>query len=286
MSNLGTRRTTIMNRRAGQTARLAYWGKRIGVSLCVLGVVAYGGFYLWTSGWIAQTERRIENKIYDVTADVGFAVKNLMVEGRTYTERDDLMRRIGIERDDPTFEADLGDIETRLEQISWVRDAVVERRLPDTVYVRLMERTPLALWQRKNELVAVDAEGNVLTSEDLGRFRNLLIIVGDDAPLHAADLAAMVAAEPDLKSRVESAKWVGDRRWDLYLKNGAIVRMPEDDIGQAVRRLAEAQKDGALMDRKVESIDLRDPVRIVVQTKPGAAQDYEASFSPDKEKGI
>jgi hypothetical protein len=36
------------------------------------------------------------------------------------------------------------------------------------------------------------------------------------------------------------------------------------------------------MDREIEAIDLRDPVRIVVQTKPGAVESYEASYTPDK----
>jgi cell division protein FtsQ len=282
MPNPGTRRTSILNRRAGQMARLTYFGKRLAIAASALGALAYGGFYLWSSGWVAQIERRIESKVYEITANAGFTVENLMIEGRVYTDRDDLKRRIGVERGDPTFAADLDDVEADLETISWVRDAIVERRLPGTLYIRLQERTPLALWQRKNKLVVVDSEGYVLAEEGLERFKNLVIVVGEDAPARAADLVAMIEAEPDMKERVESAKWVGDRRWDLYLKSGVIVRMPEDDIGQAVRRLAQAQQEGGLMDRKVESIDLRDPVRIVVQTRPGAAQEYEASFSSGK----
>ena len=60
------------------------------------------------------------------------------------------------------------------------------------------------------------------------------------------------------------------------------MKLPEEDIGQAVRRLAKAQSDAKLMDRKIESIDLRDPVRIIVQTAPGAAEDYQASYKPEK----
>ena len=92
----------------------------------------------------------------------------------------------------------------------------------------------------------------------------------------------MIQAEPALKARLESAKWIGGRRWDLYLKNGVAVRLPEDDQGQAIARLAKAQAEGGLMDRQIEAIDLRDPVRIVVQTKPGAVQEYQASYTPDK----
>jgi cell division protein FtsQ len=68
----------------------------------------------------------------------------------------------------------------------------------------------------------------------------------------------------------------------LYLKNGVSVKLPEDDLGQAVRRLANAQGEAGLMDRKIQSIDLRDPLRIVVQTAPGAAEEYQAAYHPQK----
>jgi cell division protein FtsQ len=109
-----------------------------------------------------------------------------------------------------------------------------------------------------------------------------MILVGEEAPTQAKDLVAMISAEDNLKIRVESAKWIGGRRWDLYLKNGVSVKLPEDDLGQAVRRLANAQGEANLMDRKIQSIDLRDPLRIVVQTAPGAVEEYQASYQPQK----
>lgn len=74
-------------------------------------------------------------------------------------------------------------------------------------------------------------------------------------------------------------------RWEtvgFVLKNGVEVRLPEEDIGQAIKRLADAQREAQLMDRNVLAIDLRDPMRIIVQTAPGKAEDYQASFRIQK----
>lgn len=212
----------------------------------------------------------------------GFAVANLLIDGRAFVARDDLKSILDVRRGQSVFEPDLALMQEKLEKLSWVKAATVERHLPDTIYVHLEERRPLALWQRKSQLSVVDADGEVLTQNHLSRFRPLLIIVGEDAPKHARDLVAILGAEPEFGQRVESAKWIGGRRWDIYLKNGVEIRLPEEDMGQAIRRLAEAQREAQLMDRDVSAIDLRDPLRIIVQTAPGQAEDYQASFSTQK----
>ncbi len=282
MASYGTSRSSIMKRRAGQKAQIVYWVKRTGIALGTLGVVTYAGFYLWASGWVQGTTVRMQKSFYTAAAERGFKVKNLVIDGRVNLDRTAIKHAIAVEKGSPIFAADLGGIEQSLEQISWVGDALVERRLPDTLYIKIRERAPIALWQRQGKLAVVDAQGVVLSDKNLDQFRDLPIIVGDEAPQRAPDLVAMIQAEPDLKTRLESAKWIGGRRWDLFLKNGVAVRLPEDDQGQAIARLSKAQKEGAIMDRQIEAIDLRDPVRIVVQTKPGAVESYEASYTPDK----
>lgn len=114
----------------------------------------------------------------------------------------DFKNPIDVERGKSIYQADLDDVRARLEDVTWVKSAVVERHLPDTVYIRLIENS-LALWQKNNKLSVVDEDGVVLTDMGLERFKNLLIIVGEHAPIHAAELVATIEAEPDLKSRVK-----------------------------------------------------------------------------------
>ncbi|MCB1551991.1 MAG: cell division protein FtsQ/DivIB [Alphaproteobacteria bacterium] len=282
MSRSGTRRTSILNRRAGQKARLSFWMKRLGFASLLILIGGSGAFYAYHSGRWHQFQIETTEAFHDSMEDHGFAVSNLLIDGRVFVDRDDLKAILNVDRGQSIFEPDLVVMKTKLENLDWVKSAVVERHLPDTLYVHLEERWPLVLWQRKNKLAVVDAEGHVLTEENLSRFKNLLIVVGEDAPHYAPELVAMLEAESDFAQRIESAKWIGGRRWDLFLKNGVEVRLPEEDIGQAIKRLADAQREAQLMDRNVLAIDLRDPMRIIVQTAPGKAEDYQASFRIQK----
>ena len=117
----------------------------------------------------------------------------------------------------------------------------------------------------------------MLADRDLETFRDLIIIVGQDAPAHIGELAGLLDLDLDLKSRVEAGMFVSGRRWDMRLRNGMTVRLPETDPGIALARLARAQRDDGILDKNLTVIDLRDADRIIVATKPGAAQDLEAA---------
>ena len=93
--------------------------------------------------------------------------------------------------------------------------------------MKIVERRPMALWQREKKLSLIDDEGVLITSQELRRFAHLLVVVGKNAPAHAASLIEILAKEPNLKKRVTAAVRVGDRRWNVQMDNGIYVRLPE-----------------------------------------------------------
>lgn len=208
-------------------------------------------------------------------------MQDILVEGRVYSDPDVLRAVINIERGDPIFAFDPVDAKDLIERLAWVKEAHVERRLPHTIYIGLVEREPIALWQNKQKIRVIDSEGVTLSDSRLAPFGDLLIVVGENAPAHAPEFLALLTAEPDIKKRTEAATWSGNRRWDLKLKNGVTVKLPESDVGLALRKLAQAQTDDGLLDKDLTIIDLREEGRITVQTKPGAVKDYQAGLQGD-----
>ncbi len=213
------------------------------------------------------------------SANAGYSVENILVEGRHFTDGETLKAIMGIEKHDPLFAYDLADIQIKIEKLSWVKTARVERRLPDTIYVHLEERVPMALWQRNKRLSLIDTEGKVVTDHKLERFKDLVIVVGEKAPEEATKFLQILDAEPEVLNRVEAITYVSNRRWNLKLKNGVTVKLPEDEMSLALRRLSVTQDKENIMDKDIEVIDVREHDRIIVQTKPGAVQEYQDSYS-------
>lgn len=278
----GTRRSTILKRRSGGTDRLILFIKRFGIGIAIVGGLFWVGSWFVMSGAMERTRNTIDNAINEKTAGYGFAVKNIIVEGRQYTDVDTLRAMVNMEKGDPIFSFEPAEAKKMVERISWVRSAHVERRLPDTIYIRIEERRPMALWQRNKRLSLIDADGVVLSDHNLAPWKHLMIVVGDDAPRKASELLTMLQAEPVIKDRVEAATLISGRRWDLKLKSGADVKLPEAELGLALRKLAVNHEEESLLDKDVLSIDVREEGRITVRTKPGAAQDYNGKSGASK----
>jgi cell division protein FtsQ len=208
---------------------------------------------------------------------LGFSVNEVFVEGRKNTPVAALRKALAVERGAPILFVDLAAARERLLALPWVSDVSVERVLPDTVVVHLIERRPMALWQHNGRFALIDATGTVIERDNLGRFSDLIVIVGDrTAAAEAAGLLATLGTEADLRERVSAAVRVSGRRWNLRFADGLDVQMPEEDLARGWRRLAEYDRRHGLLGLGLRVIDLRLPDRVVVRPMPATATDKEA----------
>jgi cell division protein FtsQ len=256
---------------AARTRRKRRWSRRTILAAgaaALLVLLAGTGWWLERSGVIAETARSAERAFFAWTAGWGMAVSDVEVEGRERTGREAILSALGVERGTPILAIDPADAKRRLEAIAWVRSASVERRLPDALYIRLVERQPLAFWQQHGKLVLVDRDGVVVPSDHLESFGALVVLVGADAPAAGAALLDMLAGEPALAPHVAAAVRIGGRRWNLRLDNGIDVALPEENAAAAWHRLAELERSDGILERDIELIDLRLADRLVVRTVP------------------
>ncbi len=207
-------------------------------------------------------------RLLDASAAFGLRVNDIRVEGRATTDRETILEALGARPGMPIFAVDPTHAKQQLESLPWVSSAAIERRLPDTIYVRLVEREPMALWQHAGKINLIDRSGAVIPVTRLDRFAKLPMVVGEDAAGHAAGLLNMLATQPDIAARVTAAIDVDGRRWNLRLDNAIDVLLPSDDPAAAWADLARLQRTNAILQRDVQAIDMRLPDRLVVRVAP------------------
>ncbi len=234
-------------------------------------VAAGTGWAAW-SGAPAKGLAQLGDRALALTTEWGFAVGEVMVIGRHHTERAALLAALDVARGMPILAVDLPAARDRIEALPWVEGVVIERRLPDVIVIRLIEREPLALWQHERRFSLIDRTGAILATRGLGRFADLPLVVGAGADRAAAALLAQLARRPALAARVHAASRVGDRRWDLHFQNGVIARLPSDGAGAALDRLARLTERDRILDNAILAIDLRQTDRLVIKTTPLGAE--------------
>lgn len=279
MALIGTRKKTIRRRGRHEAFKLRLRRAAV-IGACAIFAIWLGS-WVYLSGSITKAGQWGKNQMLDASVSAGFAVDNILVEGRVHADAEVLKALINVQKGDPLFSFDPVEAQGLIERISWVRAAHVERRLPDTLYIRLEERKPLALHQQKKTLRVLDEKGEAIATDNVARFKDLIVVLGEGAPEKAPGFIAHLSAEPALFVRVRSAKFIDKRRWDVTLDSNVKVKLPEEDLGLALRRLALVQEDDGLLDKDLKSIDLREPDKIVVRTKPGKVHSYKAAFLPE-----
>ena len=202
------------------------------------------------------------------TAQLGFRVEDILVVGRIETPRKELLDAVGLSRGDAILAFDIEAVRGRVEGLPWIRSARVERMLPNTILLNVEERQPLALWQHQGQFALIDHEGEVILRDGLERFSDLVVVVGKEAPIHAATLFKTLGNEPELLPLVEAAVWVSGRRWNIRLVGDIDVRLPEKNAKSAWTRLAEYERAHRVLERDVQVLDLRLPDRLIVRKAP------------------
>jgi cell division protein FtsQ len=158
-------------------------------------------------------------------------------------------------------------IRERLLQFGWVKDARVSRRLPDTLVIDIVERTPSALWQDKEKLALIDDNGVVLDRVPVDRMPDLPLVIGPGANRRSRDLKTILADAPAMQPQLASATWVSGRRWDLSFQSGETLALPEgtDAARAALAKFAKLDRSTGLLGRGILRFDLRKPGQMTVR---------------------
>ncbi len=75
----------------------------------------------------------------------------------------------------------------------------------------------------------------------------------------------------ELKPRVEAGVLVDQRRWNLRLKSGLDVKLPESDPEAAIAELLTLQRQSRILEKDALSLDFRVPGRVFVRLSEEAA---------------
>lgn len=250
------RRTRVVARRPPKPRwlRPALVGAAV---LLVLGGVLGGGVLAWRAGvageWLggqSALARFLEQRL-------DLRIRTVETVGRVRTSKAELVRTLASLEGQYILTVDLDAVRERLRDLPWVRRASLRRLLPGTVLVELEEYEPAAIWRSQGGPRLIDRQGEIVPVRELGPWRDLPVVAGEGAPQRVAALFDLLAAFPDIAQRTTGAALVAGRRWNLLLDNRLEVRLPERDPAGALRLLVREQTRTRILDRAIESVDLR-----------------------------
>lgn len=249
------------------------WPWRLAGSLAVLLFIAFWAGLALTlkNDWVNKKIDGWKSEFYDWAAAQGFVLDDVVISGRDKTSKEEINALLQLKRGDNILKIDVYDIKQKLEQLPWVREAVVHKRFfPNILHIEVREKEVKAIWQINEKFYPLDADGKVIEAE-YHISEPILLIVGAGAPENFKNLMEALKDEKyDYLEKVKVANFISGRRWNLILndiREGITVKLPEENIGEAWKKLLKLNETKGIFKRKLTIIDLRLPHKIVVKLR-------------------
>lgn len=245
--------------------------RRLGLVLFVVFFAATGAYGAvrggHTEAWIAA----VSEGSNAVARGFGFGIVQADVRGTRYVSREELLERAGITEHSSLLLLNAEGVRAALKQDKRIAEATVRKLYPDRLEIVVEEREGFARWQRGGQLHLIARDGTVLENDIQSRYVDLPLVVGAGAETRAAAFLDLLDRFPVVRAEVRAGVFVAERRWNLRLKNGIDVRLPEEDPALALERLVALDRSNELMSRDLTVIDLRAPDRVSVGLSDEAA---------------
>ncbi|KAA1182868.1 cell division protein FtsQ/DivIB [Rhizobium tropici] len=240
-------------------------------TVSVLALFAATGLYGMSVGGHSQAVAEA------TTSAAGFAIEDVKVSGNDETSEIEILQLLGLDGTTSLVALDADAARLKIANLPWVENVEVRKVYPRAVEVKLTERKAYAIWQHGSELSLIQKDGSVIAPLRDNKFAKLPLFVGRDAETAAASVEDEFAKWPDVRGHVKAFVRVAGRRWDLYLDNGVIIKLPEDNIDGALARLTKLDKNENLLDRDIAAVDLRLDDRTAIELTPDAAVRRQAA---------
>ncbi|MCK1392742.1 cell division protein FtsQ/DivIB [Bradyrhizobium sp. 1] len=261
-----------------------YAPRRVGITMTVLLLIGSCGFGIVKGGHLQDFITAVSDARNAMANSAGFRITSVAINGRKQLSQDEILAIGGVSGRSSLLFLDADIVREKLKANPWIADATVLKLYPGRLMIDITERQAFALWQEAGRLSVIADDGAVLEPYVSRRFLSLPLVVGKGADTQARDFLALLARYPQVNTLTRAAVYVGERRWNLRLKDGLDIRLPEQDVGNALAMLSRLDKEDRLFSRDIVAVDMRLPDRLVVQLSDDAAKAREDLFKDKKKK--
>jgi cell division protein FtsQ len=257
------------------------WPRGVGVAASALVILASLAYGTVKGDHIPSLIAGLKDARDGIANAAGFRVVLIGLVGNHHVNREEVLATAGITGTTSLLFLDVDQIRLRLKTNPWIADATVLKLYPGELQIGIKEREAFALWQKDGRVSVIADDGTVLEPYVAPRLTRLPLVVGRGAQARAKEFLALLDRYPTMRDFVHASVLVGERRWNLRLKNGIDVRLPESDVAPALERLVALDREKNLITRDIVAIDLRLADRVTVRLTDAAAQ---ARMDASKEK--
>ena len=195
-----------------------------------------------------------------------FMLNALSIEGAGDSLNAEIREVLGLHFPISSFDLDLAELHKRVLSLPPVKIAEAHIKRGGILHIKVDEKTPSLLMKKENGFTVLSEHGDYIRSlHSRENFSDLPVITGEGAENAAAQATAIFKAIYGNLDQVRGLVFVGQRRWNIVMKSGQVVMLPENDALQAIQKIIILDKTEQILSRQIAVFDFRLPSRITLR---------------------
>ena len=163
----------------------------------------------------------------------------------------------------------------KIEDIRKVKKAFVKFSTDGLVIVNVIERKEAVVFFNNDLYEVLDSNGVILSiKQNYEGLSSFPLLVGKDAPTNINALLAIVNEIGSYQSEVLYYEWVGERRWDIYMKSELVFKLPENNLNKGLKVMRMFLRETDKLLKTVVSVDLRNIDKPIIRFRKAPPVEY------------
>ena len=193
---------------------------------------------------------------------VDFKLDKINLNNLKYIKKNEIFEKLNSYYNTAIFSIELNSLREKIKTIKLVEDVHIERILPNTLNINITEKTPIGIIQKGNLYKLITNDGSILFNERIHEFYYLPIFTGNNAEKNAQKILDILNLS-NFKEEIWSISLINERRWNLNLKKGVTILLPEKNIVKALNLINDIEESYKILDGNFLEIDLRNDKQII-----------------------
>ena len=215
-----------------------------------------------------------------------FLVNFVKIKGANQALVNEIRSLTGLDLPISSYNVNLHELQSKIELMNAVKnvDLYIAKNI---IYIQVQPREPAIYWLNTNGLELLDPDGVSMGIVESGRPNlDLPLIDGAGASIAIDEAFFIYSISNSFSDEILGLVRIGERRWDIILKNGRKIMLPADELTKVYKNLIMENKVKKLLSVKFSLLDLRNPNRMMIRRQKDVKEAVEIKLRRLEEEKI
>ena len=204
-----------------------------------------------------------------------FLINFIKIKGVNQPLVNEIRLLTGLDLPISSYDLNLHELQNKIELMNAVKNVNISIA-ENIVYIQVQPREPAIYWLNTNGLELLDPDGVSMGIVESGRPNlDLPLIAGVGASIAIDEALFIYSNSNSFSNEILGLVRIGERRWDIILKNGRKIMLPADGLTKVYKNLIRENKVKKLLSVNFSLLDLRNPNRMMIRRQKDAKEAVE-----------